>query len=87
MGANMANVVLILKSLGINDLHHFDFMDAPPANALMWELELLFALGGLNNCGESTKLRRKMTLEEKRRELDNRDVCLEKNEKDWSLES
>ena len=35
MGTNMANVSLILKSLGINDLHHFDFIDAPPADAFM----------------------------------------------------
>jgi pre-mRNA-splicing factor ATP-dependent RNA helicase DHX16 len=30
---NLGNVVLMLKSLGINDLMHFDFMDAPPAGA------------------------------------------------------
>ena len=87
MHTNMANVALMLKSLGINALHHFDFMDAPPADALMWELELLCTLGGSNDCGELTKLRRKMILEEKMRELDNREVCLERNEKDWSLES
>ena len=87
MGTNMANVVLVLKGLGINDLHHFDLIDAPPSDALMWELELLFALGGLSDCGELTKLRRKMTLEEKMRELDNREAYLERNEKDRSLES
>lgn len=27
---NLANVVLMLKSLGIDDLFHFDFMDPPP---------------------------------------------------------
>ena len=87
MGTNMANVVLILKSLGINDLHHFNFMDAPPSNALIWDLKLLLALGGLNDKSELTKHRRKMTLEEKRKELDNRDVCLERNKKYWSLPS
>ena len=28
---NLGSVVLMLKSLGINDLIHFDFMDPPPA--------------------------------------------------------
>ena len=36
---NMGNVVLMLKSLGINDLLHFDFMDKPPAETLMRALE------------------------------------------------
>ena len=27
---NLGNVVLLLKSLGIDDLLHFDFMDSPP---------------------------------------------------------
>ena len=39
----------------------------------------MFALGGLNDYGELT--RGKMTLEEKRREIHNREVCLERNEK------
>ena len=29
---NLGNVVLLLKSLGINDLIHFDFLDPPPAD-------------------------------------------------------
>ena len=82
MITNMVNVVLMLKSLGINDLHHFDFMDVPPVSTLIRELELLFALDRLNNCGEFINLRRKMRLEGKRRELDNREDCLERNEKD-----
>lgn len=32
---NLANVVLMLKSLGINDLMGFDFMDPPPAETLI----------------------------------------------------
>ena len=31
---NLANVVLLLKSLGINDLIHFDFLDLPPHETL-----------------------------------------------------
>lgn len=57
---NLGNVVLLLKSLGINDLIHFDFMDAPPAETLMRALELLYGLGALNNRGELTTLGRKM---------------------------
>jgi pre-mRNA-splicing factor ATP-dependent RNA helicase DHX16 len=57
---NMGNVVLMLKSLGINDLLHFDFMDPPPAESLIRALEQLYALGALNDRGELTKLGRRM---------------------------
>ncbi|XP_024969224.1 pre-mRNA-splicing factor ATP-dependent RNA helicase DEAH1-like isoform X4 [Cynara cardunculus var. scolymus] len=57
---NLANVVLSLKSLGIHDLLNFDFMDPPPAEALLKALELLFALSALNKHGELTKVGRKM---------------------------
>ena len=36
---NMGNVVLMLKSLGIDDLLHFDFMDPPPPETLIRALE------------------------------------------------
>jgi pre-mRNA-splicing factor ATP-dependent RNA helicase DHX16 len=57
---NLANVVLQLKSLGINDLIHFDFLDAPPVETLIAALEHLYALGALNDKGELTTLGRKM---------------------------
>ncbi|XP_050159701.1 pre-mRNA-splicing factor ATP-dependent RNA helicase DEAH1-like isoform X2 [Malus sylvestris] len=57
---NLANVVLSLKSLGIHDLLHFDFMDPPPSEALLKALELLFALSALNKVGELTKVGRRM---------------------------
>ena len=57
---NMGNVVLMLKSLGVNDLLHFDFMDKPPAETLMRALEQLYALGALNDRGELTKMGRRM---------------------------
>ena len=56
----MGNVVLMLKSLGINDLVHFDFMDKPPSETLMKALEQLYALGALNDRGELTKMGRRM---------------------------
>lgn len=57
---NLGNVVLMLKSLGIDDLVNFDFMDPPPAEALLRALEQLYALGALNDRGELTKLGRRM---------------------------
>jgi pre-mRNA-splicing factor ATP-dependent RNA helicase DHX16 len=53
-------VVLVLKSLGINDLIGFEFLDPPPGETLMRALELLYALGALNDRGELTKLGRRM---------------------------
>eukprot|EP00937_MAST-01D_sp_MAST-1D-sp2_P004361 g4361.t1 len=57
---NLGSVVLMLKSLGINDLLHFDFMDKPPPETLIRALEQLYALGALNDRGELTKLGRRM---------------------------
>lgn len=57
---NMCNVVLMLKSLGIDNLLAFDFMDAPPPDTLIRALEQLYALGALNDRGELTKMGRKM---------------------------
>ncbi|OIW19862.1 hypothetical protein TanjilG_27228 [Lupinus angustifolius] len=57
---NLANVVLMLKSLGIHDLIHFDFMDPPSVEALLKALELLFALSALNKDGDLTKVGRRM---------------------------
>ncbi|KAF9281313.1 hypothetical protein BGZ68_006724 [Mortierella alpina] len=57
---NLNAVVLTLKSLGINDIIGFEFMDPPPAETLMRALEQLYALGALNDKGELTKLGRRM---------------------------
>ena len=57
---NLNSVVLLLKSLGINNLIEFDFMDAPPAETLIRALENLYALGALNDKGALTKLGRQM---------------------------
>jgi pre-mRNA-splicing factor ATP-dependent RNA helicase DHX16 len=57
---NLGNVVLLLKSLGINDLIHFDFLDPPPHETLVLALEQLYALGALNHMGELTKMGRRM---------------------------
>lgn len=57
---NLANTVLLLKSLGVKDLLEFDFMDPPPQDAITTALFDLWALGALSNLGELTPLGRKM---------------------------
>lgn len=57
---NLNSVVLLLKSLGIDDLMEFDFMDPPPADTLMRALGQLYALGALNDRGQLTKTGRRM---------------------------
>ncbi|CAM6102911.1 unnamed protein product [Calypogeia fissa] len=54
--SNLANVVLTLKKLGIDDLVHFDFMDPPAPETLMRALELLNYLGALDDDGNLTSL-------------------------------
>ena len=53
-------VVLVLKSLGINVLIDFEFIDPSPGEMLMCVLELLYTLGVLNEHGELTKLGQRM---------------------------
>ena len=57
---NVTSMILLLKSLGINDLLDFDFMDPPPTDTIVRAVELLYALGALNNAGELTKIGRQM---------------------------
>ncbi|KAL3424057.1 helicase associated domain-containing protein [Phlyctema vagabunda] len=57
---NLNGVVLQLKSLGINDLLEFEFMDPPPTETLIGALNQLFALQALNHQGELTKMGRQM---------------------------
>lgn len=57
---NLANVVLLLKSLGIDNLINFDFMDPPPQDNIMNSMYQLWVLGALNNTGGLTELGRKM---------------------------
>jgi pre-mRNA-splicing factor ATP-dependent RNA helicase DHX16 len=57
---NLNGTILLLKSLGINDLLDFDFMDPPPTDTIVRAVEQLYALGALNNSGELTKVGRQM---------------------------
>lgn len=58
--SNLGHVVLMLKSIGIDDLLHFDFMDPPPPETLIKALEQLYALSSLNDQGDLTKVGRRM---------------------------
>lgn len=57
---NLGSAVLVIKSLGIDDLLNFDFMDPPPPETLIRALELLYSLGALDDKGELTKVGRTM---------------------------
>ncbi|KAL7278102.1 hypothetical protein ACG7TL_008072 [Trametes sanguinea] len=54
--SNLANTVLELAKLGINDLVHFDYVDAPAPETLMRALELLNYLAALDDDGKLTPL-------------------------------
>lgn len=58
---NLANTVLLLKSLGVKDLLDFDFMDPPPQDTIATSLFELWALGALDHVGDLTDLGKKMT--------------------------
>ena len=57
---NLGNTVLNMKAMGVNDLLHFDFMDAPPVQTLVAAMESLFALGALDDEGLLTRVGRRM---------------------------
>ncbi|KAI0667358.1 pre-mRNA-splicing factor ATP-dependent RNA helicase PRP43 [Trametes maxima] len=54
--SNLANTVLELAKLGVNDLVHFDYVDAPAPETLMRALELLNYLAALDDDGKLTPL-------------------------------
>uniref|UniRef100_A0A7S4HNM3 RNA helicase n=1 Tax=Vannella robusta TaxID=1487602 RepID=A0A7S4HNM3_9EUKA len=57
---NLANVVLLLKSLDVDNLLEFGFMDPPPQENILNSMYQLWVLGALDNTGELTALGRKM---------------------------
>lgn len=54
--ANLASVVLLLKSLGVDDVLRFPFLDAPPTESLVGALTHLYVLGALDHDGQLTRL-------------------------------
>ena len=57
---NLGNVVLLLKSLKVDNLLDFDFMDPPPQDNILNSMYQLWVLGALNNVGGLTDLGWKM---------------------------
>ncbi|KAL7027917.1 hypothetical protein ACKWTF_005655 [Chironomus riparius] len=57
---NLANTVLLLKSLGVIDLLSFHFMDPPPQDNILNSLYQLWILGALDHTGRLTGLGRQM---------------------------
>jgi pre-mRNA-splicing factor ATP-dependent RNA helicase DHX38/PRP16 len=57
---NLSNVVLLLKSLGVDNLLAFDFMDPPPQDNILNSMYQLWVLGALDNTGTLTTIGRKM---------------------------
>jgi len=58
---NLANVVLLLKSMGIKNLLDFSFMDPPPQDTIISSLYQLWMQGALDNLGDITPLGSKMS--------------------------
>jgi pre-mRNA-splicing factor ATP-dependent RNA helicase DHX38/PRP16 len=57
---NLSNVVLLLKSLRVDDLLKFHFMDPPPQDNILNSMYSLWTLAALDNIGNLTELGRKM---------------------------
>jgi ATP-dependent RNA helicase DDX35 len=53
--SNLAPVVLQLKALGIDNIVRFDFLSPPPSELLAKALELLYALGALDEYAKLTR--------------------------------
>ena len=57
---NLANVVLLLKSLGVEDISSFPFMDPPPSDTINSSLYQLWVLGALDDEGKLTGTGKRM---------------------------
>jgi pre-mRNA-splicing factor ATP-dependent RNA helicase DHX38/PRP16 len=57
---NLANVVLLLKSLNIDNLLEFEFMNPPPQENILNSMYQLWILGALDDFGNLTPLGKKM---------------------------
>ncbi|XP_070188507.1 probable ATP-dependent RNA helicase DHX35 isoform X2 [Littorina saxatilis] len=52
--SDLAPVILQLKALGISNIVRFNFLSPPPAQSMVRGLELLYALGALDDSGNLT---------------------------------
>ncbi|CAO1616760.1 unnamed protein product [Parajaminaea phylloscopi] len=57
---NLANTILLLKSLGVKDLLSFDWMDPPPQENILNSMYQLWILNALDNVGELTSVGNRM---------------------------
>ena len=53
--SNLAPVILQLKALGIDNIARFDFLTPPPSELIVRALELLYALGALDDYAKLTR--------------------------------
>ncbi|GAW81615.1 pre-mRNA-splicing factor ATP-dependent RNA helicase PRP16 [Plasmodium gonderi] len=60
--SNLANVVLLLKSLNVENIFEFDFIDIPSRESIINSLHELWILGAINNEGNLTDIGKKMIL-------------------------
>lgn len=58
---NLANTILLLKSLNVENLLDFPFLDPPPEDVITASLYDLWALGALSHVGHLTPLGRSLT--------------------------
>lgn len=58
---NLANAVLLLKSLGVQDILGFGFMDPPPKTNILNSMYHLWFLGALNDDGSLAAVGRRMS--------------------------
>lgn len=58
---NLANTILLLKSLGVKDLLTFDWMDPPPQENILNSMYQLWVLGALDNIGDLTPIGKRMS--------------------------
>ncbi|KAK6202462.1 P-loop containing nucleoside triphosphate hydrolase protein [Scheffersomyces amazonensis] len=57
---NLSNIMLLLKSLGVQDINSFPFLDSPPKDLLNCSLYDLWSINALDNFGELTPLGKQM---------------------------
>eukprot|EP01059_Diplonema_ambulator_P033190 TRINITY_DN681_c1_g1_i2.p1 TRINITY_DN681_c1_g1~~TRINITY_DN681_c1_g1_i2.p1 ORF type:complete len:667 (+),score=249.44 TRINITY_DN681_c1_g1_i2:124-2124(+) len=53
---SLASVILLLKSLGVKNLLHFEFMDPPPQENMVNSMYQLWMLGALSDRGDLTQI-------------------------------
>lgn len=56
MRVNLANTILTLKSMGINDVLDFEFMDKPEIDSILEALKILYFLQAIDENGKITDL-------------------------------